>query len=262
MKKVTLVLSFLLVLFGMSVQVSARDMAIGFSPHLEAGVAEAQTNAVLKFLAETLEPGDRCILFDAYHVQTLGTFAVPDKAVYRQPKAKIQANRQAVGAMIQFARTAKTPHGEGEPSVVGAIRLPQALRFIGQDYPVIQDTDVILLGSPLYDDPKEKAFTMRLNHVPGDGHLTKARSLTPMASKGRNRCWRSAGFILPSLMIGGSKTITTCISSNVFGRCLSKHREGSSQASRTTYPRCFSGSNPTPPHPSMTIKLSLRTNSK
>ncbi len=185
MKKAAIVLSLLLVLLGMARHASARDMAIGFSPYLETGIAEAQLNAVLKFLAETLEPGDRCILFDAYHVQTLGTFVVPDKAVYRQPKAKIQANRQAVGAMVQFARTAKRPHGESDPSVVGAIRLPQALRFIGQDYPVIQDADVILLGSPIYDDPKEKLFTMRLNHVPGDGHLTKARSVTPYGIKGQ-----------------------------------------------------------------------------
>lgn len=185
MKKVAFVLSFLLVLIGLASRASARDMAIGLSPYLEASIAEAQMNAVLQFLAGALEPGDRCILFDAYHVQTLGTFAVPDNAVYRQPKAKIQANRQAVGALVQFARAAKKPHGEGEPSVIGAIRLPQALRFIGQDYPVVQDSDVILLGSPIYDDPKEKAFTMRLNHVPGDGHLTKARSVTPYGIKGQ-----------------------------------------------------------------------------
>lgn len=186
MKKVTLVLSFLLVLFGISGQASARDMAIGFSPYLDTSMAETQINSVLKFLAETLEPGDRCVLLDAYHVQTLGIFTVPDKAVYRQPKAKIQANRQVVGAMSQFARAAKKPHGENEPSVIGAIRIPQALRFIGQDYPAMQDSDVILLGSPIYDDPKEQAFTMRLNHVPGDGHLTKARSVTPFGIRGQD----------------------------------------------------------------------------
>lgn len=185
MKHIALIFSLLLVFCSLVGQAAARDMAIGLSPHQDAGVAEVQIKSVLEFLAHTLEPGDRCLLFDAYHVQTLGTFAVPDKAVYRQPKAKIQANRQVVGAVIQFARTAKRPTGEGEPSVVGAIRIPQALRFIGQDYPVVQDSDVILLGSPLYDDPQEKAFTMRLNHVPGDGHLTKARSLTPYGIKGQ-----------------------------------------------------------------------------
>ena len=186
MKKVILVLSFLLVLFSLSGQASAREMAIGFSPYVETGIAETHINSVLKFLAETLEPGDRCVLFDAYQVQTIGTFTVPDKAVYRQPKAKVQANRQAVGALSQFARAAKKPHGENEPSVIGAIRIPQALRFIGQDYPAMQDSDVILLGSPIYDDPKEQAFTMRLNHVPGDGHLTKTRSVTPFGIRGQD----------------------------------------------------------------------------
>ena len=96
------------------------------------------------------------------------------------------AGRQVVAAMIQFARTAKRPDGDGEPSVIGAIRIPQALRFIGQDYPVMQDSDVILLGSPLYDDPKDQPFSMRPNHIPGDGHLTKARNVTPYGIKGQD----------------------------------------------------------------------------
>jgi len=186
MKKLLLILSLLISVFGMASHSSARDMAIGLSPYQDADVAERQVKAVLEFLAETLEPGDRCIIFDAYRVQSLGTFAVPDKAVYRQPKAKVQANRQAVAAMIQFARAAKRPEGESEPSIIGAVRLPQALRFIGQDYPVMQDSDVIILGSPIYDDPKDKAFTMRPNHFPGDGHLTKARSETPYGIKGQD----------------------------------------------------------------------------
>lgn len=68
----------------------------------------------------------------------------------------------------------------------GAVRLPQALRFIGTNYPVVQDSDLIILGSPLYDDPHEMAFTMRQNHIPGDGHLTKARSVTPYGIRGDN----------------------------------------------------------------------------
>jgi hypothetical protein len=186
MKGLSVSLLLLLTLFGMANQAPARDMAIGLSPYQNADVAEKQIKSLVEFLAESLEPGDRCMLFDAYHVQTLGIFAVPDKAVYRQPKAKVQANRQVVAAMIQFARTAKRPDGDGEPSVIGAIRIPQALRFIGQDYPVMQDSDVILLGSPLYDDPKDQPFSMRPNHIPGDGHLTKARNVTPYGIKGQD----------------------------------------------------------------------------
>ncbi len=50
----------------------------------------------------------------------------------------------------------------------------------------MQDFDVILLWSSICDDPMEQAFTMRLNHVPGDGHLTKARNVTPFGIKGQD----------------------------------------------------------------------------
>lgn len=186
MKKLLLTLLVLISVVVMAMPVSARDMVLGLSPYTESGVAKAQIKSVLAFITETLEPGDSCFVFDAYRLQTLGTFTVPDKPVYRYPKAKIQANRQLVAAMLRFAHAARKPQGGDEPLINGAIRLPQALRFIGTNYPAMQDSDLIILGSPIYDDPNEKAFTMRQNHVPGDGHLTKARSVTPYGTKGDN----------------------------------------------------------------------------
>lgn len=175
----------LLVLLGMPAPASARDMAIGLSPYQEPGAATAQVKSVLQFLTETLEPGDSCFIFDAYHIQSLGTFTVPNKSAYRNPKAKLQANRQVVGTMLKFAKASRKPQGGSEPSVIGAIRLPQALRFIGMNYPAAQPSDLILLGSPIYDDPKEKGFTMTRNHIPGDGHFIHSRSNTPYGIKGQ-----------------------------------------------------------------------------
>lgn len=170
---------------GMEHSVSARDMALGLSPYHEPAVAEAHIKSVLQFLSDTLEPGQSCFVFDAYHLRSLGTFSVPDKSLYRNPKAKLQANRSVVVAMLQFAKTARKPEGGNEPTTIGAIRLPQALLFIGRDYPAAQESDLILLGSPLYDDPKDQGFTMRNKHIPGDGHLTKTRSVTPYGIKGQ-----------------------------------------------------------------------------
>lgn len=183
--KAFIVAVWIFLLVGMVGPAPARELAIGFSPYVEAGLAEAQIKAVLLFLSETLEPGDRCLVFDAFHLQSIGMFSVPDKSVYGHPKAKIQANRPLVAALFQFAKAARRPQGETEPAVAGAIRLPQALRFIGTDYPVTKDSDLILLGSPLYDDPKERDFTMRRNFIPGDGHLTRTRSTTPYGIKGQ-----------------------------------------------------------------------------
>lgn len=186
MKKRCVCLSLCLVLIGMVNGVSARDMVLGLSPYLDASLAESQIKSLLQFLSDTLEPGESCFVFDAYHLRSLGTFSVPDKPLYRNPKAKLQANRSVVAAMLQFAKTARKPDGGNEPSVIGAIRLPQALLFIGKDYPTAQESDLILLGSPIYDDPKDQGFTMRNNHIPGDGHLTKTRSVTPYGIKGQD----------------------------------------------------------------------------
>ena len=186
MKKLLLFLSVFIVLLVMAKPVTARDMVLGLSPYVETSVADSQIKSVLQFLTEAMEPGDSCFVFDAYRIQSLGTFVVPDKPAYRHPKAKIQANRSLVAALFQFAKSARRPQGGNEPLINGAIRLPQALRFIGTNYPVIQDADLIILGSPIYDDPNEKAFTMRQNHIPGDGHLTKARNVTPYGIRGDN----------------------------------------------------------------------------
>lgn len=185
MKILNLLLLAMLLLLGVSSPASARDIAIGLSPYLEAPAAERQVKSVLIFLTETLEPGDTCFIFDAYRVQSLGAFVVPSNPAYRHPKAKINYNKQVVNALLQFASAARKPQGGSEPTVTGAIRMPQALEFIGANYPTTQDSDVILLGSPLYDDPKDKIFTMSRNRIPGDGHLTHNRGNTPFGIRGQ-----------------------------------------------------------------------------
>ena len=80
---------------------------------------------------------------------------------------------------------AHVPKGSNEPSIVEAIRLPQALRFIGENYPAVKESDLIILGSPIYDDPKEKEYSMIQNVIPGDGHFAHARNVTPYGIKGQ-----------------------------------------------------------------------------
>ena len=174
----------LLFLLALVSPAQGRDLAIGLSPYMETDAAQRQVKSVLQFLTETLEPGESCLVFDAYRIHTLGAFTVPNNPAYRHPKAKIQANGQMVAALLAFAKAAKAPQGESEPGVIGAIRLPQALAFLGVNYPAAQESDIMLLGSPIYDDPGEKQFSMRRNYIPGDGHLRKSRATTPYGIKG------------------------------------------------------------------------------
>ncbi len=163
----------------------AHELAIGLSPFQERAAAKAQVTSTLQLMTDTLEPGESALIFDAYHLRSLGVFSVPNKSAYRHKKAKLQANRKIVKSLLLFAKQVRKPKGRHEPSIMGAIRLPQALRFIGENYPTTKESDLILLGNPLYDDPKEQDFTMIHNHIPGDGHFNKARNVTPYGIKGQ-----------------------------------------------------------------------------
>ncbi len=162
----------------------ARTLEIGLSPFVEKEKAKTQVKQVLEFLTTIIEPGDTARIYDAFNLSTIGTFSVPDKPTYRHPKAKIGANRKAVGALLKFARASRVSNGSKEPSVTGAIKLPQFLRFVGNNHPPKEKTDLILLGSPLYDSPSEKRFSMAEGHVPSDGYISRSRKDSPFGTKG------------------------------------------------------------------------------
>lgn len=148
----------------------SRELIVGLSPNLERAESKEQVKAVIGFLLETLEPGDTARIYDAYHLKSLGTFEVPNKEAYRHKKAKLAVNKKAVRILLQFADKAQYLDGT-RPSVRGALRLPQFLRFLGENLSLAQETDLIILGSSLYDIPEEKEFSMAEGHVPSDGHL-------------------------------------------------------------------------------------------
>lgn len=185
MKTRLVFLSLMFLLFMVPNQSSAYEMAIGLSPHQDTRQAEMQVKQVLQFLTETIQPGQSALLFDAYHLRTLGAFAVPSNPSYRHPKAKLNANAKTIAALFEFAKQAGLLPGTQESAMQNALRWPQALRFIGQNYPVKEKAHLILLGSPLFDDPAEQGFSMRNGRIPGDGHLTSERARSPYGTKGQ-----------------------------------------------------------------------------
>jgi len=166
--------------------VEAREFMVGLSPFQTPSAAKQQIKSVIGFLVETLEPGDRAWLFDAYFQTSLGQFSVPNKSIYANPKAKLGANRQVVANLLKFAKEAREPKGRDQPSLMEAVRLPQFLRFIGENYPTSTEIDVIVLGNPLFDDPLDKDFSMAQYRIPGDGHFSHDRRATPFGLKGQS----------------------------------------------------------------------------
>ena len=159
----------------------AKDLVVAFSPYEKPEVLTTQIRQVLD-LAANLEPGDKAVFIDGYALKTLGTFKVPDDPKYRHPKARIALNRDAVGALMYFRGNAIPAGRPGHPSVVRAVKLPQLLRFAGENFRSGEALDVLVLGSVRYDDPQEPAFSMKDGKFPADTHLSASRGQTPFGA--------------------------------------------------------------------------------
>ncbi len=188
MKKLTLSVLTVLSVLVFSTNLYARDLVIGLSPfHADKAKAKAQVKTVIQFLLHTIEPGEQATIFNAYHLDTIGVFAVPEKSSYRHPKAKLRVNASVVKKLLAFADRAMKPTGDIHPSVSGALRFPHFLVFLGENYSSSQKTDVLVLGSPIFDDPKERGFSMARGHIPGDGNLQLSRRNTPFGIQGQEQ---------------------------------------------------------------------------
>lgn len=175
MKKFVL-LSLAFICFCAPVQ--ARDLVIALSPHQSPQQAKTQIMTLLQFLT-TLEAGDRAVILNGASIQTIGTFNIPTDKSYSQPKARLLANKSVVAAMLEFAAQAT---GDGE-----AVNVPQILDHVAQRFSPSTPMDVLVLASPLFDDPKEPAFSMKAGLLPSDGHILARRADTPFGTKGNEQ---------------------------------------------------------------------------
>ncbi len=160
---------------------TARDMAVIFTPYQSPTEARQQVKTTLQFLT-SLDPGDEAVLLDGYHLKTIGIFTIPENKAYSSVKARLGANKKVVGKLMRFAKSATVPDGVNQPTVMNAMRLPQLLRSLAENLSPEQPLDVIVLGSPFYDDPKEAPFSMAGGIFPSDSHLTHSRADTPFGS--------------------------------------------------------------------------------
>ena len=159
--------------------VSAKEIVIGLSPYTDSDKLQRTVRQSLQF-ATGLEAGDRVTFMDAYHLNVIGIFKVPENKAYKSEKARLVANKKTVGQLMQFAKQPLQVSSRSNlPSIQGAVRLPQFLRYVAQNIHGQRTTDmnvdVIIFGSPFYDDPNDAAFSMADGLIPGDGHLQVAR---------------------------------------------------------------------------------------
>lgn len=159
----------------------ASDYVIAISSQQSSASAEIQKKALIRTLSQ-MALGTETALIDGENTSLLCTFKVPNNANYNSPKAKLKANIPCIKALNSFVqeRTDKTTASSH------ALRVPQLLRFIAQNF----DTDgieLILLGSPFYQNTGEAAVSMLDARIPSDGHINAHRSASVFGTKGQSK---------------------------------------------------------------------------
>lgn len=162
-----------------------RDFVLAISPYMEPSAAKKQNGALLRFLTH-LQPGDQVTLVDGYHLKKIGDFNIPTDPKYKHPKVRMTMNKATIGALMRFGKNAMAPGGDNHPTVVGAVQLPQLLRYVANNLKLNDKLDVIVLGSPLVDDPRSRSTSMAGGLFPSDGHLSASQSATPYSASNAN----------------------------------------------------------------------------
>ncbi|MFT6660691.1 MAG: hypothetical protein ACJA0K_000668 [Maricaulis maris] len=172
---------FILNLFfilSVAASASAQDLLIAISPHVSEQERQSQGEAVVRFLAEHVAPGRSAEIINAYDLSPIATFTVPDNRAYQNPRAKVTANRAAIAAILRLEPQSQ----RAATAIAYPLDLPGLLRFVGNAYALDSETDLIILGSPLYDMPAEAHVSMTTGGVPGDGLIRATRGTSPFGA--------------------------------------------------------------------------------
>ena len=163
-KSIFITLSLALVLTCYSSATLSQSVVVAISPFQQE--AKPFVKQLLKQLT-TFESGSKITIIDGYHLQAITRFTIPEG--HLKTKAIIKRNRKSIGALMRFAGK----DSKATPENYNAVRLPQLLRYIAENHAF---EDVIILGSPLYNDPQEPNLSMAGGYIPSDGHINASRA--------------------------------------------------------------------------------------
>ncbi len=165
----------------------AVDWVVGLSPHLDRSVKDDVYRRVVGLLIQDIPGGGSLSIYDACHLTTITHVVIPTSHAFQNERTRVNQFQEPIRQLREFlARESATNGAEPFPSPE-SIRMPQFLAFVGEqhvrsNHPVT----LVVLGSPLYVDPKEPGFSMCDGYFPSDGHLQASKDQSVYGLKGRS----------------------------------------------------------------------------
>lgn len=154
----------------------AGNLLMIVSPHQDSTAAAQQYEAVTQFYL-TLGAGDSLKVINGMGGTSIATLNIPDNPAYNHLKPKLKINLAGRGKLKQFFQTMQINN-----QLKGAIDMPRLMAQIARYSDV---SDVLIMGSPLYDVKSNPAMSMASGLVPSDGYLLDTE---------RNNVFRTTGY--------------------------------------------------------------------
>ena len=168
----TLLTSLLIACSGVS---HAEQTIIAISPALPDLTTKNEVyKSVLTAALSDLAPGDSLQILDGWDVRSIATLTIPSHNAYaRDPKARAKVMQQHIQAFNQWL----TADSSARPTVpANGLRVPAIFEFCATHADLATAKGrLVLVGSTIYDDPAEPAFSMKDGYYPSDGHLSVSR---------------------------------------------------------------------------------------
>jgi hypothetical protein len=154
-----------------------QSFVIGISPYLGPSVKDEVYRNLVRLLVEGLPLNSTLAVFDAFELKTVTQVTVPNLRVFDSPKTRANQFAPAIRELKSFLAQDHPRPPKSSLNFDGAIRLPQFCDFLEDNLPAAAPGPlaVLLIGSPLYQDTKEPAFSMVDGYFPSDGHLQAQR---------------------------------------------------------------------------------------
>ncbi len=153
-----------------------RTFVIGVSPYLEHSVKDDLYRHLVQLLVQDLPLNSRLAIFDAFNLRSITEVTVPNLRVFDSPKTRANQFASAIGALKLFLAQEHPKPQNSRLKFEGALLVPQFCDFLAENLRgVTGPVPLLLLGTPMYQDAKEPAFSMADGYFPSDGHLLASR---------------------------------------------------------------------------------------
>jgi len=159
--------------------VPPQQYVIAISPFLDKSVRDEVFRGIVRLVVDDLPLNSKLTIYDAFDLKRITSLNLPNARVFNSSKTRANQFASAIRDVKVFLAAEHTRPTNAVLTFNAGLRLPQFLDFVSENLTASEEpVAMLLLGSPLYEDAKEPAFSMVDGYFPSDGHLQASRETT------------------------------------------------------------------------------------